>query len=188
MTTLHRDLDSHLDMAEMRMIWTIARTLASNAAERGHDVAAFQGFALTARRLAVSNAGTCLVRVVILYGGAAKRALRGIPWEPEDELEAFVVTMPMPDHADVEPFESSPRDELDDDASRSCDSPHRADLSDSRWLSQPVGCTSRIDPTGMTSRDPVAARPGGVRSQVSPAGESAPRWGAVLPWRGLPRV
>lgn len=83
---------------EWRMLCTIARSLAANAAAKGRDVAAFQGFALCARRLAVSSAGACLVRVVVLYGMAAERALKGLPWEAEDELESFVVTLPAVQH------------------------------------------------------------------------------------------
>jgi hypothetical protein len=188
------------------MLWNIAQTLADNAAEHGRDVASFHGFALTAKRLAVSNIGLCLVRIVILYGGAARRALQTFTWEEEDELEAVTLTMPLPPHVKVGPFpdddepvaktEAGARTDADADADADTKAAatvaepgktgHRP--TDSRWLCQPVRCTSRIDQTGMISRDPVAARPGGVRSQVRPAGESAPRKGVVLPMPGLPRV
>jgi hypothetical protein len=202
MNTSEFEPDADLDPAEMRMLWNIAVTLAENAAEHGRDVASFHGFALTAKRLAVSNTGLCLVRIVILYGGAARRALQTFTWEEEDELEAVTLTMPLPPHVKVGPF---PGEEVhvakagtdvrihaaaDADAAATVAEPgktgHRP--TDSRWLCQPVRCTSRIDQTGMISRDPVAARPGGVRSQVRPAGESAPRKGVVLPMPGLPRV
>jgi hypothetical protein len=98
MTDYRTQPDGHLGTAQMRMLWTIARSLAADAAAKGRDVAAFQGFALCARRLAVSSAGACLVRVVVLYGFAAERALKGLPWEAEDELESFVVTLPAVQH------------------------------------------------------------------------------------------
>jgi len=197
MTDHRTQPDGHLGTAQMRMLWTIARSLAANAAAKGRDVAAFQGFALCARRLAVSSAGACLVRVVVLYGMAADRALKGLPWEAEDELESFVVTLPMPQRqasydalADQETVanESVHGPAAPYIEQELLSSPPHPQSNHPRWLSQPVRCTSRIAQTGVISRDPVAARPGGTCPFVNPPGDVHPRSGMGVPLHGHPRV
>lgn len=197
MTDHRAQPDGHLSTPQMRMLWTIARTLAANAAAKGHDIAAFQGFALCAKRLAVSSHGASLVRVVILYGSVADRALQGVTWDPEDEIESFVVTLPSPQHqacgeasaaqiacaGEAEPLPGGPHATPDP-----LSLPAQTASSHSRWLSQPVRCTSRTAQTGTISRDPVAARLGGTCPFLNPPGDVRPRSGMGIPLHGHPRV
>ena len=190
--------DGQLEAPQMRMLWSIARTLVSNAASLGHDVAAFMGFAVSARRLAVSSAGCCLVRVVVLYGKPAQRALRGMTWDPEDELESFVVTVQLERaHAWVGESSAEELRGYDPEISGSPvtqEEPPQPGASacpqirDPRWLSQPVRCTSRTAQTGTISRDPVAARLGGTCPFLNPPGDVRPRSGMGIPLHGHPRV
>jgi hypothetical protein len=196
--TVHRtQIDGYVDAAQMRMLWTIAGTLAANAAVTGNDLASFQGYAISARRLSVGPNGHRMVRVVILQAEAAERALQGLHWDLEDEIESFVVTLPFVqrqacDDAVVEQPAGTDGNSLWPSESRRGQTPLSppapSEPNHSRWLSQPVRCTSRIAQTGVISRDPVAARPGGTCPFVNPPGDVHPRSGMGVPLHGHPRV
>lgn len=196
--TVHRtQIDGYVDAAQMRMLWTIAGTLAANAAVTGNDLASFQGYAISARRLSVGPNGHRTVRVVILQETAAERALQGLPWDLEDEIESFEVTLPRTQGqagADIAGPQLAGAEgeqvfsEVPDVSPGGPNTPPQHRTGHSRWLSQPDRCTSRIAQTGVISRDPVAARPGGICPFVNPPGDVRPRPGMGVPLHGHPRV